>query len=299
MRTLGLNRILAAAVMLAMTAAARAQPQGIIIAEVPSQYQKITVFDTLDNFRWMIFDAKFDGRDPIQSEMNKSQPLALTMAYAQHMVASLALVEKPKRILIVGLGGGCLQRYLHELLPETRIDSAELDPAVLSVAKKFFNFKEDDRQHVSIGDGRKFIEDSKDKYDVIMLDAFSATSIPYLLSTKEFLEVTKARLADGGIVSANLWEAHPDYGSLLKTYNEVFPEWHVVRCAQSTNAILTAFPAKRDLTVEKWITAAAAFDKTYKSGLNLPQLLDHGFVATPRIPSDAKVLLDKDEPKAK
>jgi spermidine synthase len=251
----------------------------------------------MDDYRWMIFDAKFDGRDAIQSEMNKARPTELTMAYSKHMVASLALVEKPKRILIVGLGGGCLQRYLHEAMPETRIDTAELDPAVLAVAKKYFNLKEDARQWVYIGDGRKFIEQSKDKYDVIMLDAFSATSIPYLLSTKEFLEVTKAHLAEGGVVAANLWEAHPDFGKMVKTYDAVFPEWHVVRCAASTNAILTALPEKRGVTVEKWMTAAGALDKEYKMGLKLAELVDHGFVPEVRIPTDAKVLVDKDEPK--
>jgi spermidine synthase len=272
-------------------------PEGMIVAEVPSQYQKITIFDTPAGFRQMIFDAKWDGWDAIQSEMNKTDPLELTMAYSRHMVASLALVEKPKRILIVGLGGACLQRYLYKNLPETRIDTAELDPQVLTVATKYFNLKEDARQVVTIGDGRKFIEQSKDKYDVIMLDAFSATSIPYMLSTKEFLEATKARLADGGVVAANLWEMQADYGHMLKTYDAVFPEWHVMKCAGSTNVIVTALPVKKDITAEKWIKAATEFEKTYKTTLVLPQLVDRGLVAKATIPANAKVLLDKDKPK--
>jgi spermidine synthase len=152
---------------------------------------------------------------------------------------------------------------------------------------------------VSIGDGRKFIEQSKDKYDVIMLDAFSATSIPYMLSTKEFLQVCKDHIAEGGVLAANLWEAETSFGDMVKTYEAVFPEWHVVRCAQSTNAILTALPVKRDLTAEKWMAAGAAFEKTYKTELKLPELIDRGFVPVARIPTTAKVLLDKDEPKGK
>jgi spermidine synthase len=289
--------LVVAAAAWAQTTAPTQTPYGTIVYEVPSQYQKITVVDTPGGMRQMIFDAKYDWWDAIQSEMNKANPLDLTLAYSRHMVASLALVEKPKRILIVGLGGACLQRYLHEKLPETRIDTAELDPVVRTVAQKYFDLKEDARQVVTIGDGRKFIEQSKDKYDVVMLDAFSATSIPYMLSTKEFLEVTKAHLADGGLVAANLWENQADYANMLKTYDAVFAEWHLVRCAGSTNVILTALPVKKDITVAKWMGAATVFEKTYNTSLLLPNLVERGFVVDAKVPAGAKVLLDKDEPK--
>ena len=300
MTSFGRMRLGIAAFIAVLAANAPAQvPQGQIIYEAPSQFQKITILDTPNGYRQMIFDARFDGTDSIQSEMNKANPTELTLAYSKHMMAAVALVDKPKRILIIGLGGACLQRYLHEVLPESRIETAELDPAVLVMAQKYFGFKEDPRQFVSIGDGRKFIEQSKDKYDLIMLDAFSATSIPYPLSTKEFLQECKDHLADGGIVAANLWEAEASFGDMVKTYDAVFPEWHVVRCALSTNAIMAALPVKRDLTAEKWMALTAAFEKTCKTTLNLPQLVDRGFQAATRIPTAAKVLLDKDEPKGK
>lgn len=270
-----------------------------IIYEVTSPFQKITVNDAPGGYRQMIFDAKFDGTDSIQSEMNKTDPVQLTLAYSQHMIASVPLVAKPKRILVVGLGGGCLQKYLYKLLPETQIDTAELDPVVRDVAVKYFNYVVDARQTVAIGDGRKFIEQSKDKYDIIMLDAFSATSIPYLLSTQEFLTVCKDHLAEGGIVTANLWELEADYRNMLKTYAAVFPEWYVVRCLGSTNVILTAFPDKRNLTVAKWKEVDQAFDKAHETGLNLAVLMETGLQTNVKIPPEAKVLLDKDEPKGK
>lgn len=292
-------RLACTASVLAMAAAAWAQGRisGTLVAEIKSEYQKITIVDVPGDYRQMIFDARLDGTDPIQSEMNKLDPTQLTLAYSQHMITSLALVPKPKHILIVGLGGGCLERYLYKVLPEVKITTAELDPAVLDAAKKYFSFKEDQRQVVAVGDGRKFIQDSKDKYDVIMLDAFSATSIPYTLSTQEFLTLCKDHLAPGGLVSANLWVEEPDYASMLKTYNAVFPEWYVVLCAGSTNAIVTALPEKRNITLDSWKKAGQAFDRANQSGLNLPVLLDVGFQATTTLPAKAKVLLDKDEPK--
>ncbi|HVT80130.1 MAG TPA: fused MFS/spermidine synthase [Phycisphaerae bacterium] len=275
-----------------------AQQQGNLVYDVKSQYQRISVYDT-NGMRQLIFDGKFDGTDAIQSEMDKVDQNALTLSYAQHMICSLPLVAKPRRILIVGLGGACIERYLYNLLPDAKIETVELDPEVANVARKYFNLKEDARQVVHIGDGRKFIDESKDKYDFIMLDAFSATSIPYMLSTREFLEHCREHLTDGGILAANLWNAEPTYPSMLKTYDAVFPEWHVVKCSDSSNAILTALPTRRNVTKESWKTVAAAFDRNHKTGLELSTLLDKGFEATTRIPATAKVLLDKDEPKGK
>ena len=268
-----------------------------IVYEVRSQYQLITVLDTANGCRQMIFDGKFDGTDAIQSEMNLADHNELMLSYARHIMTALPMVEKPKRILIVGLGGACMQRYLYELLSDATIETAELDPEVRDIAAKYFFFKEDDRQIVHMGDGRKFIEDSKDKYDIIFLDAFSSTSIPYTLATQEFLKAVKDRLADGGAVCANLWDGGADYPDMVKTYSTVFPELHVVKCAFSGNSILLALPNKMDLTVQAWMDKAKAFEKRHPTGLNLAQLIERGAAEKTHIPENARVLLDKDKDK--
>ena len=264
-----------------------------VVYEVRSQYQFITVQDTPNGYRQLNFDGRFDGTDAIQSEMNLADHDELTLSYARHIMTVLPMVPKIKRILIVGLGGACMQRYLHRLLNDATIETAELDPEIRDVATRFFFFKEDDRQIVHLGDGRQFIENSKDKYDIIFLDAFSATSIPYRLATQEFLKAVRDRLADGGVVCANLWDAEADYTDMLKTYASVFPELHVVKCASSGNSILLALPDKMELTVRAWIDRAEAFEKTHPTGLNLPQLINRGAAEKTDIPTSARVLLDK------
>ncbi len=280
------------------TAGALAQ-EGRIVYEVKSRYQRITVWDAPDGYRQLIFDGNLDGTDAVQSEMNPAKPNELTLDYAKHMIAALPLVTKPDKILVVGLGGACIQRYLHGLLPKTTIETAELDPAVVDVARRFFFFKEDECQRVHVGDGRKFIEQSKDKYDIIMLDAFSADSIPYMLATKEFLKLCQEHLVEGGIVCANLWYEAADYQDMLKTYAAVFTEWHVLRCPDSTNAVLVALPTQRNLTARKWMDLAKTFDQSHPTGLNLARIIDRAIEQNPRIPADAKVLLDADADKRK
>ena len=280
------------AILLSPTPAAAQDDR--VVHEVQSPYQLITVLDTASGYRQLIFDGRFDGTDPIQSQMNLADPYELTLSYARHMITALAVSDRPKRILVVGLGGACLQRYLRRLLPEATIETAEIDPAIRAVASEYFFFKEDARQIVHMGDGRTFIERSKDRYDLILLDAFTATSIPYHLTTQEFLRAVAARLAEGGVVGANLWDAEPDYWNLVKTYAAVFPDLHVVKCAGSANSILVAIPAKSGLTLQAWAERAAAFERAHPTGLDLPQLIRTGAAQTLSIPATARVLLDKD-----
>lgn len=264
-----------------------------VVYEVRSRYQLITVLDTAEGHRQLVFDGRFDGGDAIQSEMNLARPDELILSYARHMMVALPLVERPKRILVVGLGGACIQRYLRKLLPEATIETAELDPEMRNVASTYFFFKEDARQVVHLGDGRAFIERSKEKYDLIFLDAFSATSIPYHLTTREFLQAVRERLAEGGVVCANLWDEEAGYWDMVKTYSTVFPELHVVKCAASANSIVLALPIKVPLSVQAWADRAIAFERTHTTGLDLPQLIRRGCDETTSIPDTAHVLLDK------
>jgi len=265
-----------------------------IVYEIQSQFQWITVLDTVNGYRRLIFDGRFDGTDAIQSEMNLSAPEELMLSYSRHIMTALPVPKNLKRILIVGLGGACMQRYLYKLLPEATIETAELDPEIRKIAAEYFFFKEDDRQIVHLGDGRKFIEASKDKYDLIFLDAFGAASIPYPLTTQEFFKAVGDRLADEGVACANLWDREAGFNNIIKTYSTVFPELYLVKCAFSGNSILLALPKKMELTIQGWIDKARAFEKVHPTGLDLPVLIERGAAEKVILSEDARVLLDKE-----
>jgi spermidine synthase len=269
-----------------------AAAQGVVY-DVYSKYQRITVVDTPGGYRQLLFDTQLDGADAIQSEMNLENPDELTLPYARYMIAALPAAERQRHILVVGLGGASIQRFLRKLLPDATIETAELDPEIRDVAARYFFFKEDARQIVHLGDGRAFIERSKDRYDLIMLDAFSATSIPYQLTTREFLETVRDHVAEGGVVAANLWQSDASYWDMVKTYAAVFPVWHVLNCAGAGNNILVARPAKGDFSVQTWTDRAAVFEKSHPTGLDLPELIRDGADASP-IPERARVLTDKE-----
>ena len=112
--------------------------------------------------------------------------------------------------------------------PQLRLHAVELDPVVVDVAYRYFELPRDPRLQVDVGDGRRFLAGNEKRWDVIVIDAFFADSIPAHLVTQEFLALARSRLAPGGVVVTNAIGAIAGPGSKLfrsiyKTYRTAFP----------------------------------------------------------------------------
>ncbi len=153
------------------------------------------------DLRYLRFGS-IDGDD--QSVVSLSDPFAVPMEYIRYAAIGLAYTRGRARTLMVGLGGGTFTTLLRRLYPSMWIDVVDIDPVVVNVAKRFFGVKEDDRYKIHIADGRAWVEASKDRYDLVLLDAFSGDGIPAHLGERGFFEAAKARLAPGGAVVANI-----------------------------------------------------------------------------------------------
>jgi spermidine synthase len=264
-----------------------------VVYQVRSPFQLVSVVDTPQGFRRLIFDGRLDGLDPIQSEMNLSKTHDLVLSYTQAMMAALPLADHQRRILLVGLGGASMQKFLQDLLPETILETVEIDPEVVRIAQKFFGFEPNVDQIIHVGDGRAFIENSKKRYDIIFLDAYGPDSIPYSLATQEFLEAVRDRLEEGGVVCSNLLTRNPRFWDMVKTYAEVFPELRLIKPPHTGNAILFAPLDRLGMTTEFWAREAAAFEEEHPTGFNLPMLIRGHTEDRIRIPDRAEVLRDK------
>src|SRR5713101_1830935 len=171
-----------------------------VIYEKPSHYNTIVVTEDSNGLRTLLFERGGSR----QSVVKPGDPDHLELPYARVALAGLALCEEPRRILVVGLGGGTLPMFLRGHYPAAAIDVAEIDPDVVDVAKKFFGFREDERMRAHVGDGRQFIENAvQPHYDVIFLDAFGARDVPKHLTTREFLQITRRALVPNGVAVAN------------------------------------------------------------------------------------------------
>ncbi len=153
------------------------------------------------------------------------EPEKLIFDYTQMMLAGLYLDPNPKRILIIGEGGGTIPSALQEMFPNTRLDVVELDKAVDGVARNYFEFKPGPDTHVFIEDGRVYVKRAaaqKPNYDMVFLDAFEADYIPEHMLTKEFLEEVRADMAPRGIIIANTFSDSALYDHESATYRTVF-----------------------------------------------------------------------------
>jgi spermidine synthase len=214
--------LLAAAGTAAPVVAAR---QDNVLHQERSLYRNIFVTQDGDE-RCLLFRARKGlGRE---SCMLVSNPDRLVFEYAQLMLSGLYANPQPKRILVIGQGGGTLPSALQELVPNARMDVVELDGAVDRVARRYFGFKPTANTRVAIEDGRVFVKRAgraRQTYDLIMLDAFESDYIPEHMLTREFLQEVKAIMAPRGVLVANTWSSSGLYDHESVTYQAVFGDF--------------------------------------------------------------------------
>jgi len=141
-------------------------------------------------------------------------------------------------VLFIGGGGFSGPKQFLEYYPDVTVDVVEIDPVVVDTAWEYFGMPDDPRLRVYVGDGRAFLG-RLGTYDLIVLDAYSKTYVPFHLMTREFFEALAEHLNPEGVVVSNLVSSLlGDTSNLLmaevKTVGEVFPQVYL-------------FPTKDDL----------------------------------------------------
>ena len=201
---------------------------------------------------------RFGTGGAFQSVVKVGDPRHLALPYVRILPACLAFAHNPRRMLIVGLGGGTLPRFFHSHFPEMTIDIVELDRDVLAVAKEYCGFEEDARMRVHVDDGRDFIEGSEGGYDVIVLDSFDTDAIPRHLATLEFLAAVRKALAPAGITVANVWgrASNPLYAHMLLTYRSAFADVYVFDVPVPGTKIFAALTCRELMTRDELIRKA-------------------------------------------
>ena len=168
----------------------------------------------------------------LQSSMNQADPTALELLYSRFASLGLALKPDAKKVLLIGLGGGSIPKKYHKEFPYMEIDSVEIDPEVIEVAKTYFQLKVNDNNRVHAQDGRLFLRRTKNEFDVMLLDAYYADTVPFHLVTREFFATAKEKLSEDGVLVINLIGALRGQRSRLvravvKTLRGLFPQLYV------------------------------------------------------------------------
>jgi spermidine synthase len=274
---------------LALSLAACAQT---VIYEKASSYNNIIVTEDSNGMRTLLFE-RFGGR---QSVVKPGDPDHLELAYSRVALVGLALCEGPRRILVVGLGGGSLPMFLRKHYPTAEIDAVDIDPGVVEVAKKFFGFREDERMRAHVGDGRQFIENVRQSYDLIILDAFGARSVPAHLTTLEFLQAVRRALATGGVAVSNIWRPSHNavYNEMIRTHQAAFDELFILEVPGDVNNILLALPRKQAVDRSELTRTARRISAEKQFRFDLGDFVVYGFTVVTGRNYPGNVLRDAD-----
>lgn len=188
------------------------------------------------------------GSDTVQSAMRLSRPYDLELAYTRSMMAFLLFHPDPREVLMVGLGGGSVAKFIYTRMPAARIHAVEINPAVVAIARQCFKVPDDEeRLRVTVGDGAEFMACAKRKADVVMVDGYDGESQAEALATGGFYRACHARLTTGGVLVVNLWSGDRAFADALARLRGVFTAACLCLPAEKPgNVIVLAFRDRPD-----------------------------------------------------
>lgn len=163
------------------------------------------------------------GSNTIQSSMRVKAPYDLELRYTRGMMCYLLFSPEARNLLLIGLGGGSIPKFVRHYLEDTRITAVEINPRVIEVARSHFWLQPDDEMlEVVEGDGAAFVRAHPGEADVLMLDAFASTGIAPELCSQDFYDECREALAPDGLMIANLWGSDKNFDVYLQRIEQSF-----------------------------------------------------------------------------
>lgn len=195
-----------------------------IVHSATSDYGTYKVVDGVYNDRPA--RVLFGTQDTPQSGIARDDEPELLFSYNQRFF-EIVMSLNPTRILVIGGGACTLPATLYRRFHNTHIDVVEVDPLLVTLAYDYFDVPQNPRLQVHVADGKKFIETAHQRYDVIIIDAFSGFTIPHHLLEKDTIELYKKHLTKNGVVALNAISAYKANRNslaheIIASFGEVF-----------------------------------------------------------------------------
>lgn len=176
------------------------------LVQLEDEYGNVIVIESRNHFI-LTFDMIYE-----QSKILKASPLVPVHQYIRAMLMSLSFTTVEK-VLVLGLGGGCLVRAINACNNETVLDVVELREAVMRVAKDYLSLPDNPQTHYYIQDANDFMNrKNKGRYDIIFSDLYSEDAMTPLQAKRFFLHSCADRLNDNGWLVIN-YHVPPDVSS--------------------------------------------------------------------------------------
>lgn len=145
------------------------------------------------------------------SYVDLEDPTYLDFRYSKIMADVMATTPAgPLDVLFIGGGGFTLPRYIAAVRPDSTSLVLELDPTLVDIARVDLGLVTSDDLAVQVGDARLLLADAPaGQYDVVIGDAFGGLSVPWHLTTREFVTEIRKRLTPTGYYLLNMIDYPP------------------------------------------------------------------------------------------
>ncbi|MDX1921404.1 MAG: fused MFS/spermidine synthase [Candidatus Caenarcaniphilales bacterium] len=171
--------------------------------------------------------------------------------------------DKTPKTAFIGGGGYTLPIYLDNQYSKIKIDVIEIDPQVTQIVHEKMGLPLNSKVKSHNEDARVFFNRApKDKYNLIVGDAFKDITVPYQLTTKEFNARISKWLDEDGLYMVNLIDGKKaDFKltrSYLKTLKETFPFLEVIKRGKSESvgdlSSSTIIASKKKIDKSRWMS---------------------------------------------
>lgn len=244
---------------------------GPVIHEATSDFSHIRVRER-DGVRRLLF-VDPHGAEALESAVDLGAPGELQLSYSRAMFLSFLFYEAPERILLVGLGGGGMVRFLQEKRPEIIVEALEIDSAVVAIAKDYFGADAGPRTVIHTIDAFEFLAEPHGLYDTIFLDAFlqppvdsGLDSLTKRLKTEDFLRQLRGHLSPEGVAVFNLIERDPGAADHLAAIHATFGAVYEFSVPRTWNVVVIATQDPQRLSLEQLLARAEAAERSGLTG---------------------------------
>jgi len=189
----------------------------------------------LNHFRWFSF-----GDDAIQAVIDVTQPSNILLPVPQAMLSFLLWKIQPLKILNLGVGGGCFERYFQPIVDIT-LQSVEMNTQVIDMARTYFSLPKN--QLVYIESAEDFLQNNQQKFDVILCDIFTNQENPACLYDQHFYENLYNGCSTSTVVFINLFAMNEqDMVEIIKLIKPYFNYVSLIEFKDYKNVILVISP---------------------------------------------------------
>lgn len=177
------SRVALSVVALVIVALPSLSNDANIRIDTPSSHYEIVTTNGMQPLRYLL-----TGPNGAQSGIFIKRPDTLAFWYTKEIARQVEQSPRKSSILVLGGGAFTLPHYFAKIYPNSQIDVVEIDPHLADIASRYFEYDNPKNVRVIADDARAYVNKTPSHYDIVIVDVYSDTSVPFSLLTKEFGE---------------------------------------------------------------------------------------------------------------